>query len=79
MEYAPIKYTDVINTIVLTFRTTNKEGLLLYAGHNTYKDFIVLRVVDGHLEFRFDAGAEAISIRSLERVDGGNLITAVAT
>ena len=76
--YASIPYTNVINTIVMTFRTTKTDGLLLYAGHTTFKDFLMLRVVGGFVEFRFDAGAEVVFIRSSQRVDAGNLVTVIA-
>eukprot|EP00794_Sanderia_malayensis_P011918 gene11918-13152_t len=77
-SYAAIPFLNVINTIVMTFRATSTNGLLLYAGHQTYKDFILLRVIDGFLEFRFEAGAEVISIRSQTAVNTGSLVTLVA-
>ena len=77
--YRPIAFTDVVNTIVMTFRTTEKNGLLVYAGHSTYKDFVQLLVIDGFLEYRFDAGAEMISLRSQQTVNSGSLHTVIAS
>ena len=59
----------------MTFRTTNSNGVLLYAGHQTYIDFILIRIVNGYVEFRFDAGAGVVIITSQSRVDNGNLVT----
>ena len=78
VEYAPIPFNNIINTIVMTFRTTRDNGLLLYAGHQTHRDFILIRIVNGVVEFRFNAGAETVSIRTLERVNSGALMTIVA-
>ena len=78
VEYAAIPFNNVINTIVLTFRTTSSNGMLLYAGHQTYRDFILLRVANGVLEFTFNAGAETVSMTTSERVDTGVLTTIIA-
>ena len=79
VEYASIPFNNIINTIVLTFRTTSSSGLLLYAGHQTFRDFILLRIVNGLVEFRFNAGAETISIIAAEKVDTGMPMMIVAT
>eukprot|EP00795_Rhopilema_esculentum_P008087 gene8087-14003_t len=79
VEYAPIRFNEVVNTIVMTFRTTNSNGVLLYAGHQTYIDFILIRIVNGYVEFRFDAGAGVVTITSQSRVDNGNLVTIKAS
>ena len=61
----------------MSFHTTNADGLLLFAYHYTYSDFLMLSVVHGKLNFLFNPGGETIKITSLQRVDDGHLVQAV--
>ncbi|XP_078614896.1 agrin-like isoform X23 [Branchiostoma floridae x Branchiostoma japonicum] len=44
-------------TIMLDFRYTGKDGLLVYNGQKSGKDFISLAIVNGKLQFQYDLGS----------------------
>ena len=62
---------------MITFKTNATEGLLFFSSHKHYRDFIQLRVAQGLLEFRFDAGDGPVYIRSSGQVNTGEKVTAV--
>ncbi|XP_077972422.1 agrin-like isoform X3 [Styela clava] len=58
-------------TIHMTFKSVDSEGLLLYNGQNTGRDFISLAIIGGYVEFRFDTGSGPLSLRSNIQVNDG--------
>ena len=67
---------DSVNRVELDleFRTFADDGVILYSGSGgggQDEDFLSVALVDGFVEFRYDLGSGAVSIRSPERVRPG--------
>ena len=56
----------------LEFRTLADDGVILYTGSADGADFLSVALVYGFVEFRYDLGSGAVSIRSPERVRPGH-------
>ena len=67
---------DSVNRVELDleFRTFADDGIILYSGSadGADADFLSVALVDGFVEFRYDLGSGAVSIRSPERVRPGH-------
>ena len=69
---------DSVNRVELDleFRTFADDGIILYSGSGGADggdaDFLSVALVDGFVEFRYDLGSGAVSIRSPERVRPGH-------
>ena len=67
---------DSVNRVELDleFRTFADDGVILYSGSadGADADFLSVALVDGFVEFRYDLGSGAVSIRSPERVRPGH-------
>ncbi|BES90608.1 Laminin G domain [Nesidiocoris tenuis] len=59
--------------ISIVVKPSSHNGLILYNGHKTdgMGDFIALYLVDGHVEFTFDLGTGAATLRSAEYLSSG--------
>ncbi|XP_039277486.1 pikachurin-like [Nilaparvata lugens] len=59
--------------LVMVLKPTSQDGVILYNGHRTdgVGDFIAVYMSEGHLEFTFDLGTGAATIRSSEPVELG--------
>ena len=79
LEHKSISFNHEENIIVVTFKTNNTDGLLLFAAdHKKRGDFIQLRVTGGKLEFRFSPGDIPVLIQSNEFVNTSQTVTATA-
>lgn len=79
LPHTPSNSSEVIK---LSFTTMQQNGLILLQGQprgvdSRGQDYISLGLVDGHLEFSYEMGGGPAQILSSQRVDDGELHTAV--
>ena len=70
---------NMMEVLTLQFSTTQKHGLLLWQGDFSSNHFLAVAVVGGRVQFRFNLGAEAAVINTLETVNDGGIRTIVVT
>ncbi|XP_075217484.1 pikachurin-like [Lycorma delicatula] len=60
--------------LIIVLKPTNQDGVILYNGHRSdgMGDFIAVYMNEGHLEFTFDLGTGAATLRSSEPVTMGD-------
>ncbi|KAG1699824.1 Pikachurin [Nymphon striatum] len=71
-----LKYPGLASTVLsfteitLVFKPQKPDGVILYNGYKPNSgDFIVINLVDGFVEFRFDLGSGTASLRSKQKVE----------
>ncbi|XP_066925954.1 protein eyes shut homolog [Clytia hemisphaerica] len=74
LELPPITMTTKQNTIHIIFHTINKEGLLLYAFHQNFKDHLEIFIQNGKLAVSLSTGDTAAMVTTHQRIDNGQTI-----
>eukprot|EP00118_Oscarella_pearsei_P002875 m.12012 g.12012 ORF g.12012 m.12012 type:complete len:1882 (+) comp23764_c1_seq1:56-5701(+) len=70
-----------INTLVFSFRTTEKNGLIFFTSQRDdgSGDFMALSVADGFVQYIFNTGSGDLILTSTQKVDDGEWHTATAS
>ncbi|XP_023932250.1 agrin-like isoform X3 [Lingula anatina] len=70
LQFRMLTGVDKFNRIEITFKTHNKDGILLYNSQfvEGRGDFISLAIVNGYVEYRYDLGSGPALIRSTKPI-----------